>query len=54
NCVEAKVVCDGSGVALYLQKNMKERKKLEKDEQEAEEALEEAMARLACVRKMKR
>ena len=33
---------------------MKARKKLEQDEEDAERALEEAMARLARVRKMKR
>ncbi|WXC50990.1 hypothetical protein QX201_010695 [Fusarium graminearum] len=54
NCVEAKVVYDGSGVATFLSKNMKERKKIEEDERAAEEALEEAMARLARIRKMKR
>jgi hypothetical protein len=70
NCVDAKVICDGAGVASYrasfgsslvasadrvlVTRNMKECKKLEKEEQEAEEALEKAMARLAWIRKMKR
>ncbi|RKK11987.1 hypothetical protein BFJ65_g13865 [Fusarium oxysporum f. sp. cepae] len=54
NCVDAKEICDGAGVASYLTRNMKECKKLEKYEQEAEEALEKAMARLAWIRKMKR
>ncbi|KAF4467457.1 hypothetical protein FALBO_5670 [Fusarium albosuccineum] len=53
NCTEAKVVCDGSGVASY-QKNMKARAKLDKEEEEAEAALEAAMARLARIRKQRR
>ncbi|KAJ3530146.1 hypothetical protein NM208_g9455 [Fusarium decemcellulare] len=54
NCTEAKVVCDGSGVASYLEKNMKARAKLDKEEEEAEAALEAAMARLARIRKQRR
>ncbi|KNA98077.1 hypothetical protein FOXG_18334 [Fusarium oxysporum f. sp. lycopersici 4287] len=54
NCTEAKVVCDGSGVASYLEKNMKARVKLEKEEEQAEKALEAAMAKLARIRSQKR
>lgn len=48
------MVCDGAGVASFLSKNMRERKRLESEELEAEEALEAAMARLARIRKQKR
>ncbi|KAL6352288.1 hypothetical protein LRP88_00600 [Fusarium phalaenopsidis] len=54
NCVDAKVVCDGAGVASFLAKNIRERKRLEGEEAEAEAALEEAMAKLARIRKQKR
>ncbi|KAG8352318.1 hypothetical protein FVEN_g13192 [Fusarium venenatum] len=70
NCIEAKVVCDSSGVATFhrlfpcvfmvsadfslVSRNIKERKKVKEDKHAAEEALEEAMARLACIRKIKR
>ncbi|KAJ4029594.1 hypothetical protein NW761_013744 [Fusarium oxysporum] len=53
NCTEAKVVCDGSGVASY-QKNIKARVKLEKEEKQAEKALKAAMAKLARIRSQKR
>ncbi|SCO87755.1 uncharacterized protein FRV6_11882 [Fusarium oxysporum] len=53
NYIDAKVVCDSSGVATFLSRNIKEHKKLEEDEKRAKEALEEAIARLARVRKMK-